>query len=300
MEILGCGMVHPAVLENCKLDSERYTGWAFGMGPHRITMLRYRLPDIRLLLEGDMRFLSQLGRAGRQHVNISIRWLEDFLRRPLDPPDVAERLTMLGAPVDAIEPLHTDLGDIVVALVEEVRPHPNADRLAALHRQRRDGRAAQRGLRRGQRHRRTQVSLRPTRRDIARRAQDREPQDPGRDIGGDAVLRARAGAGTGSRGHSRSRDRLRLPGTPLLKALPLADHRLVVDVGPNRPDLLCHKGIARELSASYGTPFRLPVIPRTAGGRHSALTTWWRDADRPATSRSPSRMWSRAPDSTAR
>jgi phenylalanyl-tRNA synthetase alpha chain len=64
MEILGCGMVHPAVLENCKLDSERYTGWAFGMGPHRITMLRYRLPDIRLLLEGDMRFLSQLGGQG--------------------------------------------------------------------------------------------------------------------------------------------------------------------------------------------------------------------------------------------
>jgi phenylalanyl-tRNA synthetase alpha chain len=62
MEILGCGMVHPAVLENCNLDSERYTGWAFGMGPHRIAMLRYGIPDIRLLLEGDMRFLEQVGR----------------------------------------------------------------------------------------------------------------------------------------------------------------------------------------------------------------------------------------------
>jgi phenylalanyl-tRNA synthetase alpha chain len=62
MEILGCGMVHPAVLENCNLDSERYTGWAFGMGPHRIAMLRYEIPDIRLLLEGDMRFLEQVGR----------------------------------------------------------------------------------------------------------------------------------------------------------------------------------------------------------------------------------------------
>ena len=51
------------------------------------------------------------------------------------------------------------------------------------------------------------------------------------------------------------------PGTPLLEAVPLADHRLVVDVTPNRPDLLCHKGIARELSASYKTPFRLPTIP---------------------------------------
>jgi phenylalanyl-tRNA synthetase alpha chain len=64
MEILGCGMVHPAVLENCELDSERYTGWAFGMGPHRIAMLRYGIPDIRLLLEGDMRFLEQVGRMG--------------------------------------------------------------------------------------------------------------------------------------------------------------------------------------------------------------------------------------------
>ncbi|MFL5494184.1 MAG: phenylalanine--tRNA ligase subunit alpha [Gemmatimonadales bacterium] len=64
MEILGCGMVHPTVLENCNLDAERYTGWAFGMGPHRIAMLRYRLPDIRLLLEGDMRFLEQVGRPG--------------------------------------------------------------------------------------------------------------------------------------------------------------------------------------------------------------------------------------------
>jgi phenylalanyl-tRNA synthetase alpha chain len=64
MEILGCGMVHPAVLENCRLDSERYTGWAFGMGPHRIAMLRYGIPDIRLLMEGDMRFLAQLQRGG--------------------------------------------------------------------------------------------------------------------------------------------------------------------------------------------------------------------------------------------
>src|SRR6185503_14368041 len=51
------------------------------------------------------------------------------------------------------------------------------------------------------------------------------------------------------------------PGTRLIQAMPLADQRLIIDVGPNRPDLLGHKGVARELSASYGTPFRLPVIP---------------------------------------
>jgi len=64
MEILGCGMVHPAVLENCGVDAERYTGWAFGMGPHRIAMLRYGIPDIRLLLEGDMRFLARVSERG--------------------------------------------------------------------------------------------------------------------------------------------------------------------------------------------------------------------------------------------
>ena len=63
MEILGCGMVHPKVLENCGVDAERYSGFAFGMGPQRIAMLRYGIPDIRLLFEGDMRFLAQMGRA---------------------------------------------------------------------------------------------------------------------------------------------------------------------------------------------------------------------------------------------
>lgn len=59
LEIMGAGMVHPAVFEACGLDSERYTGYAFGMGPHRIAMLRYEIPDIRLLFENDMRFLAQ-------------------------------------------------------------------------------------------------------------------------------------------------------------------------------------------------------------------------------------------------
>lgn len=64
MEILGCGMVHPRVLENCGVDAERYTGWAFGMGPARIAMQRYDVPDIRMLYEGDMRFLRQFGGTG--------------------------------------------------------------------------------------------------------------------------------------------------------------------------------------------------------------------------------------------
>jgi phenylalanyl-tRNA synthetase alpha chain len=61
MEILGCGMVHPHVLRNCEVDPERFTGYAFGMGPQRMAMQRYGITDIRLLYSGDMRFLSQFG-----------------------------------------------------------------------------------------------------------------------------------------------------------------------------------------------------------------------------------------------
>ena len=62
MEILGSGMVHPAVLDAAGVDSERYSGWAFGMGPGRIAMQRFGIPDIRLLYDMDMRFLEQLAR----------------------------------------------------------------------------------------------------------------------------------------------------------------------------------------------------------------------------------------------
>ena len=60
MELLGCGMVHPKVLTNCGVDAERYSGWAFGLGPGRTAMQRYDVPDLRLMSGGDMRFLRQL------------------------------------------------------------------------------------------------------------------------------------------------------------------------------------------------------------------------------------------------
>ena len=58
-EIAGCGMVHPNVLRFGGIDPERYTGFAFGMGPDRLTMLRYGVNDLRLFFEGDLRFLGQ-------------------------------------------------------------------------------------------------------------------------------------------------------------------------------------------------------------------------------------------------
>jgi phenylalanyl-tRNA synthetase alpha chain len=59
LEVLGCGMVHPNVLRAVKIDSERYTGFAFGMGLDRFTMLRCGIPDLRMMFENDLRFLRQ-------------------------------------------------------------------------------------------------------------------------------------------------------------------------------------------------------------------------------------------------
>jgi len=58
LEILGCGMVHPQVLENCHINSKKYQGWAFGMGADRLAMLKYNITDIRDLYGGNLRFLN--------------------------------------------------------------------------------------------------------------------------------------------------------------------------------------------------------------------------------------------------
>jgi phenylalanyl-tRNA synthetase alpha chain len=59
LEILGCGMVHPKVLSHVNIDSEKYTGFAFGLGVERMAMLRYGVNDLRLFFENDLRFLRQ-------------------------------------------------------------------------------------------------------------------------------------------------------------------------------------------------------------------------------------------------
>ncbi len=63
LEILGCGMVDPAVLENCGIDSKKYTGYAWGMGIERPAMIKYGIPDIRYFFENDIRFLQQFSSA---------------------------------------------------------------------------------------------------------------------------------------------------------------------------------------------------------------------------------------------
>jgi phenylalanyl-tRNA synthetase beta chain len=193
-------------------------------------------------------------------MNVSRRWLEDFLRRPLEVRDLTERLTMLGAPVDAIESLHGDLGDVLVAEVEEVRPHPNADRLRVC-------------VVNGGNSERLSVVCGAANVTAGRKY----PLAPvGATLPGGIHIEQRKLRGELSQGMLCSARELGLgqdgegiweletdapPGTRLLDALAIEDHRLVIDVGPNRPDLLGHKGIARELGASLGVPFRLPSLP---------------------------------------
>jgi len=199
-------------------------------------------------------------------VNISLSWLQDFLRRPLDPTDVSQRLAMLGAPVDAIEALNPGLENIVVARVLEVSPHPNPKftkvRMTLVD----DGTGEPKVVACGAPNV-TAGKLYPFARVGTRLAGGKK---------GPIEIGERAIGGVTSHGMLCSPAELNLsedsegiweletdaaPGTPLLQALPVSDHRLVVDVGPNRPDLLCHKGMARELAASYQTQFRLPIIP---------------------------------------
>ncbi|HEX5818144.1 MAG TPA: phenylalanine--tRNA ligase subunit beta [Gemmatimonadales bacterium] len=215
-------------------------------------------------------------------MNVSRRWLEAFLRQSLDAHDVSRRLAALGAAVDAVEPLHATLGDIVVALVEDVRPHPNADRLRVCT------------VNDGGPERRSVVCGAPN-----VTAGRKYPFAPiGATLPGGLRIEQRKLRGELSQGMLCSARELEVgsdadglwdlgdveaaPGTRLVDAVPLADDRLVVDVTPNRPDLLGHKGVARELAFSLGVAYRLPAIPgadavevppfRKPAGERSAAT----------------------------
>jgi phenylalanyl-tRNA synthetase beta chain len=194
----------------------------------------------------------------------SRRWLEAFLRQPLDPADVAARLGMLGAPVDAIEQVGADLGVFVVALVTDVRPHPNADKLRVTTVDDGSGTmwtvvcGAPNVVAGGKYPFARLGTTMPDGLLIERRKLRGEPSE------GMLCSARELGLGQDHNGLlALSTDAA--PGTPLVDVLGAADHRFEVDVTPNRPDLLGHKGIARELALSLRVPFRLPAIPGEVG-----------------------------------
>jgi len=195
----------------------------------------------------------------------SLRWLSDLLGAPLEPAETRERLAMLGAVVDAVEPLHQDLAEVVVGLVLEVARHPNADRLSLCKVDAGGGVLSvvcgATNVTAGRRYPFARVGV---------------------TLPGGVVLERRKIRGEVSEGMLCSARELRLgddhegilelesdaaPGTPLLAALPVADTRLEIDVGANRPDLLCHVGLARDLGASLGRPVRLPELLAPAAPR---------------------------------
>ena len=207
---------------------------------------------------------------------VSRRWLEALLGRPLEGKDVADRLARQVAPVDGVVPIHQDLRDVLVARVLEVKQHPNADRLSLC--QVDAGGTAPLEV----------VCGAPN-----VQAGKSYPFAPvGATLPGGLKLERRKIRGIESNGMLCSAKELGLgvdqagilelqtdapPGTPFLEAVPIADEQIIIDVSANRPDLLCHKGVARELAVAYGGTVKLPAIPGGQGGQHRSS----RPSDRP-------------------
>src|SRR5437588_10690653 len=169
---------------------------------------------------------------------------------------------MHAAEVDAVVPLHQDLGDVLIGRVLEVQPHPNADRLSLCLVEAGSGPVEV-------------VCGAPN-----VQAGKTYPYAPvGATLPGGVKLERRKIRGVESNGMLCSAKELGLgedhagileldttapPGSRFLDVVPVADHQIVIDVPANRPDLLCHKGVARELAAVLGgTTIKLPPI---AGG----------------------------------
>jgi phenylalanyl-tRNA synthetase beta chain len=196
-------------------------------------------------------------------VIVSRRWLEALLSQPLDARDVAERLTTHAAAVDAVIARHQDLGDILIGRVLAVKKHPNADRLSLC--------VVEAGA--------GPVEVVCGAPNVA--AGKTYPYAPvGAVLPGGVTLERRAIRGVESNGMLCSAKELGLgedhagileldteaaPGTRFVDTVAVADHQIVIDVPANRPDLLCHKGVARELGALLGAPVKLPPIASSRG-----------------------------------
>ena len=191
---------------------------------------------------------------------VSRRWLEALLGKPLKGQDVADRLARQVAPVDGVVPIHQDLRDVLIARVLDVRQHPNADRLSLCQVDAGGGQPLE------------VVCGAPN-----VQAGKTYPFAPvGATLPGGLTLERRKIRGVESNGMLCSAKELGLgvdhagilelstdapPGTPFLDAIPIADEQIIIDVSANRPDLLCHRGVARELAVSLGATVKLPPIP---------------------------------------
>ncbi len=208
-------------------------------------------------------------------MNLSRRWLESLLGRSLDVQEIAALLTARCCPVEGIEALHADLGDILIGRVIEVKPHPNADRLSLC--------LVDAGGSGGPLE---VVCGAPN-----VQAGTSYPFAPvGARLPGGMKLDRRKIRGVTSNGMLCSARELGLgqehegilalttdaaPGSRFVDAVPVSDDRIVLEVYANRPDLLCHKGVARELAAALGATVKLPAVPG-APAEPPAFPPLWR------------------------
>jgi phenylalanyl-tRNA synthetase beta chain len=192
-------------------------------------------------------------------VIVSRRWLEALLNQPLQGQDIADRLASQVAPVDGVVPIHQDLRDVLIARVLEVKQHPNADRLSVCQVDAGGG---------------TPLEVVCGAPNV--QAGKTYPFAPvGSTLPGGLKLERRKIRGVESNGMLCSAKELDLgvdqagileldtdaaPGTRFLDAIPVADEQIIIDVSANRPDLLCHRGVARELAVSLGATVKLPEI----------------------------------------
>lgn len=190
---------------------------------------------------------------------VSRRWLEALVGRPLDANETAELLTRRVCPVDGVVAKHQDLGEVLVARVLEVKKHPNADRLSLCQVDAGSG---------------SPVEVVCGAPNVT--AGKTYPFAPvGATLPGGLTLDRRKIRGVESNGMLCSAKDLGLgvehdglleittdlpPGAKFLDALPIADEQILLEVYANRPDLLCHKGVAREVAAALGATVKLPVM----------------------------------------
>jgi phenylalanyl-tRNA synthetase beta chain len=193
-------------------------------------------------------------------VIVSRRWLEALLGRGLDVKDLEDRLSRLGAPVEAVVPLHQDLADVVVGQVLEVKRHPNADRLSLCLVDAGGSGPVEvvcgaPNVQAGKKYPYAAVGAL-----LPGGVRLEKKKIRGVESNGMLCSAKELGLGQDSSGILEL-DTPAPPGTRFLDVVPIADHQIVLEVTANRPDLLCHKGIARELAASLGAVVKLPEIP---------------------------------------
>ncbi len=199
-------------------------------------------------------------------MNVSRRWIEALVGRPLDADELAALLTRRVCPVDGVVPRHRELREVVVARVLEVKKHPNADRRSLCQVDAGTG---------------TPLEVVCGAPNVT--AGKTYPFAPvGATLPGGLKLERRKIRGTESNGMLCSVKDLALgtehegllelttdlpPGAPFLEAMPVDDDQILLEVYANRPDLLCHKGVAREVAAALGATVKLPEIVGPSDGR---------------------------------